>query len=71
MLDLSRGSWGMPLLPPGTVLMEWKLPGVMPLWLSGLLSRNDILPVSFSKYGSFYQNHLAQIPYVKGELLNA
>ena len=71
MLDLSRGSWGMPLLPPGTVLMEWKLPGVMPLGLSGLLSRNDILPVSFSKYGSFYQNHLAQIPNVKGELLNA
>lgn len=71
MLDLTRGSWGTPLLPPDTVLMEWKLPGVMPLWLSRLLSRNDILPVSFSKYGTFYQNHLAQVPYTKGELLNA
>lgn len=71
MLDLMRGSWGTPLLPPDTVLMEWKLPGVMPLWLSRLLSRNDILPVSYSKYGTFYQNHLAHVSFTKGELLNA
>jgi hypothetical protein len=71
MLDLTRGCWGTPLLPPDTVLMEWKLPGVMPLWLSRLLGRNNILPVSYSKYGTFYQNYLARIPYTKGELLNA
>ena len=40
-LDLRAGSAGEPLLAPETVLMEIKLPGVCPLWLSHLLSEVD------------------------------
>ena len=57
-LDLSQGSWGAPLLPPGQYLMEIKVPGTTPLWLSELLSRFQIFPVSFSKYGLCYQQYL-------------
>ncbi len=70
-LDLRKGSWGTPLLPPDTVLMELKLPGVMPVWLSHVLSKNEIFPASYSKYGAYYQNHLAHLPYTKGALLHA
>lgn len=58
-LDLGQGDWGTPLLPPGTVLMEIKIPGAMPLWLSQNLSQLGIFPISFSKYGVCYKEHLA------------
>lgn len=48
------------LLPPDQVLMEIKIPGAMPLWLSRLLSECEIYPSSFSKYGTFYQRYLSQ-----------
>lgn len=70
-LDLKKGSWGTPLLPADAVLMELKLPGVMPLWLSHLLSEHEIYPASYSKYGVFYQNHLVKLPDTKGDLLHA
>jgi len=70
-LDLMRGSWGTPLLPVDTVLMELKLPGVMPLWMSQLLSRNEIFPASYSKYGTYYQSYLTKLPVTKGERLHA
>jgi len=40
------------------VLMEVKIPGVCPLWLSQLLSEAQAYPTSFSKYGACYKNHL-------------
>ncbi|MBR1749423.1 MAG: polyphosphate polymerase domain-containing protein [Ruminococcus sp.] len=53
-LRLDKGSHGEMLLDDGQVLMEIKIPGVMPLWLSKELSRLGIFPTSFSKYGSAY-----------------
>lgn len=57
-LDLLAGDYGTPLEIPGGVLMEIKVPGVYPLWLTRLLSERKIFPVSFSKYGYCYTSHL-------------
>ncbi len=72
-LDLTAGAWGTPVLPSGMMVMEVKLPGVMPLWMSRLFSRSEVFPASFSKYGAYYQNHLAFAKSMdtKGELLHA
>ena len=40
------------------ILMEIKIPGVCPLWLSQLLSQAGVFPTSFSKYGYCYQHHI-------------
>lgn len=55
-LNLSAGTWGIPLLPEGKILMELKLTDSIPLWLAQTLSRLDIRRTGFSKYGSAYQN---------------
>ena len=57
-LDLRGGDWGAPILPPGRILMELKIPGAAPMWLSRLLSQAEVYPTSFSKYGACYQNHI-------------
>lgn len=57
-LDLRLGDYGAPITGPGMILMEIKLPGVCPLWLSQLLSRAEVFPTSFSKYGYCYQHHI-------------
>ncbi len=46
---------GEELLGPGTVLMEVKCGGAMPLWLVRFLSREHIYQTSFSKYGEAYE----------------
>lgn len=53
-LDLSCGVYGRTLLNKGQRLMEIKIPGSMPLWLSKLLDELKIYPTSFSKYGKAY-----------------
>lgn len=60
-LSLSDGDWGYPLLQDALadhVLMEIKIPGTMPLWLSCLLDEAAVFPTSFSKYGYCYKNYL-------------
>ncbi|MDF2541352.1 MAG: molecular chaperone [Herbinix sp.] len=57
-LWLECGVWGNRLLEEGQRLMEIKIPGAMPLWLSHSLDELDIYPVSFSKYGKAYQQSL-------------
>lgn len=47
------------LLPDGTVIMEIKTDGAMPLWLTGTLDRCGIMPHSFSKYGTAYRQLIA------------
>lgn len=42
-----------------TYLMEIKLEGGMPLWLSKILNDEKIYPTSFSKYGNIYKKMLA------------
>lgn len=54
-LQLDHGHDGTRLLPEDAILMEIKTDGVMPLWLAQALSRCNILPTSFSKYGTAYQ----------------
>ncbi len=57
-LDLRLGDHGAPVLPCDEVLMEIKLPGACPMWLSGLLSEAVAFPTSFSKIGFCYTNNI-------------
>lgn len=59
-LSLSDGSAGERLLADGTVLLEVKSPGGIPLWLTGALDKNGIFPSSFSKYGAAYRIMLSR-----------
>ncbi len=59
-LCLESGTWGNPILPDGYHLMELKLPGAMPLWLSHILNGMNLYPTSFSKYGRGYQLSLLE-----------
>ncbi len=72
-LWLEYGSWGSPLLEEDERLMEIKIPGAMPVWLSHILNDLEIYPVSFSKYGKGYQESLQQTYYEtrKGDILYA
>lgn len=72
-LWLEYGSWGNPLLMEGERLMEIKIPGAMPIWLSHLLDELEIYPVSFSKYGKGYQESLRKSNHeiIKGDILYA
>lgn len=54
-LWLECGVWGNPLLKEGCRLMEIKIPGAMPLWLSHILDELEIYPTSLSKYGKAYE----------------
>lgn len=57
-LRLDNGGWGNSIFPHGQVL-EIKAPLSMPLWLCDTLSRLNIYPASFSKYGECYTRHIA------------
>lgn len=57
-LDLRCGDYGAPLLPPEQILMELKLPGACPLWLSRALTDIDARQTSFSKYGACYKTYI-------------
>ena len=59
-LDLRLGDRGEALLPAGMVLMELKVNGAAPLWLTDILSRGKLYPRSFSKYGTCYRRALAR-----------
>lgn len=66
-LLLERGVWGNPILKEGQRLMEIKIPGAMPVWLSHILDELAIYPVSFSKYGRGYLQSLKIKNNAKGE----
>ena len=55
-LRLCAGDAGSELLKDGYRLMEIKIPEAAPLWLASLLSREEIFPTSYSKYGTCYKN---------------
>lgn len=57
--ELGKGSYGTVLLDKGSLLMEVKIPGAMPVWMSRLFSELQIYPISFSKYGTYYQDYIA------------
>ena len=54
-VSLGSGDYGELVIPREKILMELKIPGSAPLWLSRLLSENGIFPQSFSKYGTYYE----------------
>ena len=53
-LRFDAGIGGEPVLKPGQSLMEIKISGAMPLWLSRILSEAGAYKTSFSKYGRAY-----------------
>ena len=57
-MHLTSPDGGKALLPEGHRLMEIKIPGAAPLWLAHLLSREEIFPTSYSKYGTCYRDEL-------------
>lgn len=57
-LDLGSDIWGTKLLPDGITLMEVKIAGAMPVWMARFLSRNNINKITYSKYGTYYKDHL-------------
>lgn len=54
-LSLEAKVYGTPLLPDGRVLMEIKCSGGVPLWMTRILSEEQIYRTSFSKYGTAYR----------------
>ena len=54
-LSLASPVYGTSILPEGKVLMEIKCSGGIPLWMTKVLSENNIYKTSFSKYGTAYQ----------------
>lgn len=59
-LDLRSGDGGERITSRDQILMEIKIPGSAPVWLSRLLSENSVFPTSFSKYGVCYRENLMQ-----------
>ncbi len=59
-LELEKGIWGKNLLEGNTKIMEIKIPGAMPIWLSKILDELKIYPQSFSKYGTAYLQQLSE-----------
>ncbi len=57
-LSLAMPSYGAQIIAPNQRLMEVKIAGAMPLWLSRKLAELQIYKTSFSKYGKAYQRFI-------------
>lgn len=60
-LSLSAPVWGEAVLPHGSVLMEIKCSGGIPLWMVSALSQNAVRKTSFSKYGAAYKSMISAV----------
>lgn len=56
-LDLTLGNYGERLLPDGRLIMEVKMQGAVPLWLSKLLSSEGLFMTPYSKYGKEFEKY--------------
>lgn len=65
-LNLAHGSHGQQLIDSNSYIMEIKIEGAIPLWLSQEMTELDIYPSSFSKYGTCYKNYLIKKVYSNG-----
>ena len=54
-LDLKKGAYGTRLLEANKYLMEIKIPGAMPLWISHVLSRAERSPWDFQSTGALFE----------------
>lgn len=57
-LTLKKSMDGISLLDTGMTILEIKVQGAMPLWLTEILSEGKIYKGSFSKYGEAYRRQL-------------
>ena len=57
-LTFSNPHVGQSVLPEGKMLMEIKALGGMPIWMTGILSENEIFPTTFSKFGVCYTDYI-------------
>jgi uncharacterized protein YjbK len=53
---ITGGSKGYRILSEDNILMEIKVPGAYPIWMAKALNHAKAYPVSFSKYGYYYEN---------------
>lgn len=68
-LSLEADIWGTSLLEEGMALMEIKCSGGIPLWMTQVLSQEQIYKTSFSKYGTAYETMI--YPNTKGNKMYA
>ncbi|MBC3890008.1 VTC domain-containing protein [Acetobacterium paludosum] len=59
-LSLEKGDFGNQLLPKDGYIMEIKILGAIPVWLTHVLSSLKIYSSSFSKYGNAYTEYRRQ-----------
>ena len=59
-LSLSKGNYGNKIIAADQRLMEIKVPGSIPMWMSNALSELGIRRHSFSKYGRAYQSFVQE-----------
>ena len=57
-LTLTESMDGTPLLPEGCAILEIKVQGVFPLWLTEILDEGKIYKSSISKYGEAYKQKI-------------
>ena len=57
-LNLTTSMEGISLLKEGETILEIKVRGAMPLWLSVILAEGKIYKTSFSKYGEAYKKQV-------------
>ena len=55
-LDLQKGRYGTPLLPPDLVLLETKFHGAVPLWLVRIFDEFHLSFGTFSKVGASFKH---------------
>ncbi len=67
-MSLEAEVWGTQILEEDKVLMEVKCSGGIPLWMTHILSEEQIYKTSFSKYGTAYQTMI--YPKMKGKKKN-
>lgn len=70
-LSLSNGIYGEKLIQQGQRLMEIKIHGALPLWLSRILDKLEIRSSGFTKYGNAYKQELTNGQAMKGVYINA
>lgn len=59
-LTLCSQSGGHSILPQDTILMELKVSGGIPLWLTHFLTQEHLTKTSFSKYGTAYRQFIGE-----------
>ena len=64
---LENGCFGEELLKKGQYLMEVKILGAMPIWLTKIFSELKIYTASFSKYGKEYKKYCSDENYKRGK----